>query len=659
MRMMEGNSARSVHAAAHVWSLLPSSTSTISKSKPSACSAAIVLRRWRVTPSASLKAGMMTDNLPLGTRSLPSGARSHAQPGASSCAALTPPCHERVLTRERGRKQACKGRPRAESYGAFQVQHDIAATPSPPLPAAAFDTRRTVTFSTVAVMLATLLSMVLGFAREVVNARYFGERWELDAFLVAAIIPTLVFGIFNGALVSALVPILSGYFAAGKSEEAWRFSSTVINVLIIVLSLCAVLAWLVAPQLVHIVAKGFTGPEAGVTTRMTRILLPTIIATSIAGVLQALLNAQRSYRAASLQGAAVNVCTIAGVLILFRTYGIYALVFGTAAGLVAQLLVQLPNYLRRCKYRFVIDLHHPGLKTLAIILGPIMVGSAVGQVNLLFDKYFASTLDPGNIAAMQYATKVVGFPQQLFAAAIATVIFPILSAQFASKELRQLRATAFEGLKITGIITIPAAFALIALARPIISVLFERGEFTSGDVVRTAGAMQFYAVGLLGIAASIVLTRGFFAMHDSKTPVLIATAVMILNVVCSALTVRTFGINGLAASNSLSSLAEAAVLAFLFSRRIPCDETQTLRPPYAATLVASTIMAAVAWALCTSLWHVSAPFWQHAAILLASIVAGMLVFVAAGTLLRIPELVGVWTSLTARVFGRAGSIAQV
>ncbi|MBC5808508.1 MAG: murein biosynthesis integral membrane protein MurJ [Candidatus Eremiobacteraeota bacterium] len=494
------------------------------------------------------------------------------------------------------------------------------------------------TSSTVAVMLATLLSMVLGFGREVVNARYFGERWELDAFLVAAIIPTLVFGVFSGALVSALVPIFSGYFAAGEDEEAWRFSSTVINGILIVLSVCAAIAWIAAPWLVHVVAKGFPAPEAGVTTRMTRILLPAIVATSIAGVLQALLNAQRSYRAAALQGAALNLCTIVGVLVLFKAYGIYALVFGTAAGLFAQLLVQLPNYLRRCKYRFVLDLRHPGLRTLGLILGPIVVGSAVGQVNLLFDKFFASTLEPGNIATMQYATKVVGFPQQLFAVAIATVIFPILSAQYASSNPAGLRTTAFNGLRMTALITIPAAFGLIALARPLISVLFERGEFTPGDVVRTAGAMQFYAVGLLGIAASIVLTRCFFAMHDSKTPVLVATAVVALNVVCSAITVGPFGVNGLAASNSISSLAEALILGYLFRHRIGALDGEPVSSSFVSTLTASAVMAATASGVSTLLWHVRAPFWQHAAILCAAIVSGAATFLAAAVFLRIPEL---------------------
>jgi putative peptidoglycan lipid II flippase len=519
--------------------------------------------------------------------------------------------------------------------------------------------KRSVTSSTVAVMLATLLSMILGFGREVVNARYFGERWELDAFLVAALLPTLVFGVFNGALVSALVPIFSGYFAANKDEEAWRFSSTVINALIIILSALAVVAWIAAPALVHIVAKGFPEPEVGVATVMTRILMPTIVATSIAGVLQALLNAQHSYRAASLQGAALNVCTIAGVLVLYKLYGIYALVFGTAVGLFAQLFVQLPNYLRRCKYRFVLDLRHPGLLSLAIILGPIVVGSAVGQVNLLFDKYFASTLLPGNIAAMQYATKVVGFPQQLFAVAIATVIFPILSAQFATNELASLRNTAFTGLRMTALITLPAAFGLIALARPIISVLFERGEFTPGDVVRTAGAMQFYAVGLLGIAASIVLTRCFFAMHDSKTPVLIASAVMVLNVVCSALTVGRFGINGLAASNSLASLVEAAVLAYLFTRRVGVVDDTRAPASFGATIVASAAMATTASFVSTVMWRVAAPFWQHAAILAAAMLAGGIIFLMVGASLRIRELSELWTLLASRVHKGAGSAAPL
>jgi len=506
-------------------------------------------------------------------------------------------------------------------------------------------------------MLGTLASMVLGFAREVVNAQYFGERWELDAFLVAAIIPTLVFGVFNGSLVTALVPVFSGYFANGEPEEAWRLSSTVINVLILVLSACALVGWLAAPTIVRIVATGFPPNEVGVTAHMTRIMMPTILATSIAGVVQALLNAQQRYRAASLQGVALNVCAIAGVLLLYKIYGIFGLVFGTAVGSIAQLGVQIPSYLRRCKYRFVMDLHHPGLRDLFLILGPIVVGSAVGQVNLLFDKYFASTLDPGNIAAMQYATKVVGFPQQLFAAAIATVIFPILSAHYASNDQRGLRETTSTGLRMTALITIPAALGLIVLARPIISVLFERGEFTQGDLVRTAGAMQFYAVGLLGLAASIVLTRCFFATHDSRTPVIVATAVMVLNVACSAVLVKPFGINGLAFANSVSSLAEAAVLVVLLRRHIGEVDGAMFGASMLRIGIAATAMAGAAWGINAILWHDAGTIWQHAATLAFDITVGGAVFFVVGTLLRVRELATLLAMAAEYVERRAASAA--
>jgi len=517
---------------------------------------------------------------------------------------------------------------------------------------------RLIAGSTIAVMLGTLASMVLGFAREVVSAQYFGEHWELDAFLVAAIVPTLVFGVFNGSLVTALVPVFSGYFARDEAEEAWRLSSTVINALVIVLSGCALVGWLAAPTIVRVVAVGFPPNEVGVTAHMTRIMMPTIIATSIAGVLQALLNAQQRYKAASLQGAALNICAIAGVLYLFKTYGIFVLVFGTAIGSVAQLAVQLPSYLRRCRYRFVLDLKHPGFHHLFAILGPIVIGSAVGQVNLLFDKYFASTLEPGNIAAIQYATKVVGFPQQLFAAAIATVIFPILSAHFASNDHRGLRSMASTGLRMTALITIPAALGLIVLAQPIISVLFERGAFNYGDLTRTAGAMQFYAIGLLGLAANIVLTRCFFATSDSRTPVIVATAVMIENVVCSALLVHPFGINGLASANSLSSLTEAVVLVALLQRRIGAVDGGLFGASVWRITAAALAMGAAAFAINATLWHTAGTIWQHIATLAVDLIAGGAVFFLVGTLLRVRELATLLAMAAEYVGRRAANAAR-
>jgi len=185
-------------------------------------------------------------------------------------------------------------------------------------------------------------------------------------------------------------------------------------------------------------------------------------------------------------------------------------------------------------------------------------------------------------------------------------------------------------------------------------VLFERGAFTPGDVVRTAGAMQFYAVGLLGIAASIVLTRCFFAMHDSKTPVIVATAVVALNVLCSALTVRPFGINGLAASNSLASIVEAVVLGWVLARRIGIADGALATTSFWATGAASIAMALVSSSIATALWKVSAPFWQHCAVLALAMLAGAAVLLGVGAALRVRELSELWSIVSSR----AGSSAR-
>jgi len=225
------------------------------------------------------------------------------------------------------------------------------------------------------VIAATLGSVVLGFGREVINARIYGTQSEMDAFLSAATIPTILFGVFNGALVSALVPTFSGYLAHDDEEGAWRLGNTIVSLLALILIACAAVGYLAAPYYVPIVAHGFSGAKLEMTIQMTRMLMPSVVAVSLAGVVSAMLNAYHRFRATAMVGIAVNVVTIAIVLWLSGRDGIYALVYGTAFGLAAQLLVQLPAFLSIGRFRLQLDLRHPGLKHMWSLLGPIVVGS--------------------------------------------------------------------------------------------------------------------------------------------------------------------------------------------------------------------------------------------------------------------------------------------
>ncbi len=413
--------------------------------------------------------------------------------------------------------------------------------------------------SAMIVMGATLASMVLGFGREVLNARYFGASGDMDAFLAATVVPTILFGVFNGALVSALVPIFSEYFVTNREEDAWQLASTLILCLTVVLSIAAALGALLAPLYVPLIAR-FHGARLDEAIAMTRWLMPCILATSLSGILAAILNAYHRFAATALQGVFANVLTIGFVVVGFHNLGIGSLVLGTLAGAFAQLLVQVPAFFSLHRFRIVIDWKHPGLQRLFIVLGPIAIGSAAGQLALLADRYFASGLGVGSIAGMNYAVKLVGFPQQIFVAAIATVIFPVFASQFASQNRPAMRRSIASGLKIVLFLTVPSAVGLCMLAGPIVQTLFERGAFTPETTVLCASLLPYAAVGLVALAGNVILTRYLFAANAVRATIAISVATVIVNVIDSILWLPSMGARGLLLANAVSQTLQTIAL---------------------------------------------------------------------------------------------------
>lgn len=485
---------------------------------------------------------------------------------------------------------------------------------------------------------ATLGSTLLGFGREVVSAKYYGTQWQMDTFLAAAVVPTILFGVFNGALVSALVPTFSEYLTHRREDEAWSLANTVINGLFIILTVCAVLGYVFAPWFVPIIAHGFLAPQMGVAIHMTRWLIPSIIAVSLSGVFTAILNAYHRFRSAALTGIAINVVTISAVLFLNHRLGIFALVLGTSLGLIAQMVVQLPALLAMGKYRFTMDLRHPGLRRIGEVLGPIIVGSAAGQTALFFDRFFASTLTPGYIAGMNYATKLVNFPQQIFAAAIATVIFPLLAAEFAKSNRAGVGQSVVTGLRLVNFIMIPAVCALIVLARPIVQTLFERGTFGPTATDLCAGLLPFAAVGLIASAANVVLTRVCFACNETYWAVVISVIAVSINVVLSLAWLPTLGARGLLLANSLSQIFQAALLLGIVIRIVRGVNWSILLVSGLKILVASAVMVGTLHWIQALGVQPSHAFASRAWFLFGQISIGALVFVAVARILEVEEL---------------------
>ncbi|MDQ2864833.1 MAG: murein biosynthesis integral membrane protein MurJ [Candidatus Eremiobacteraeota bacterium] len=502
--------------------------------------------------------------------------------------------------------------------------------------------------STFFVIGATLASTMLGFAREVVNAKFYGTQWEMDTFLAAATVPTILFGVFNGALVSALVPTFSEYIANHREDDAWVLGSTIVNVLAIILTGCAIIGYVAAPWYVPIIAHGFPPPQMSVAIHMTRCLMPSIVAVSLSGVLSAMLNAYHRFRSAALTGIAINVVTIAAVMLLDHKYGIFALVFGTAWGLIAQLLVQMPAFLRIGKYRPIVDLHHPGLAKMWLLLGPIVIGSAAGQLAMFFDRFFASTLPPGYMAGMNYATKLVNFPQQIFAAAIATVIFPLLAAQFARDNRRGVARSAVTGLRLVNFITIPSVCALIVLAHPMVQTLFERGTFGPPATDVTAALLPYGALGLVALAANVVLTRCCFACRETGMTVAISVISVLVNILLSMMWLPSLGARGLLLANSLSQMLQAVLLLSLVARLVQGIDWRALGISIAKVAAASAAMfAALHWIQALGVVP-ETTLVSRAWFLFGQIMIGAAVFIAVARVVGVEELDLAWKTIVAK-----------
>ncbi len=496
-------------------------------------------------------------------------------------------------------------------------------------------------------MLATLGSTIFGFLREVVSAKYYGTQWQMDTYLAAAMIPTILFGVFNGALTSALVPTFSDYIASGDRKEAWRLASTIVNSLAIILTICAVIGFVFAPYYVPLIAHGFPKPQMGVAIRMTRWLMPSIIAVALSGVFSGILNAFQRFRAAAVVGMTLNVVTIFCVVLLNRKYGIYALVAGTGLGLISQMLVQIPAFLSMGGYRFTLDLRHPGLKKMWALLGPIAIGSSAGQVSLFFDRYFATTLPAGYIAGMSYAQKLVSFPLQIFAVAIATVIFPLLAMQFAQSDRVGVARGAITGLRLVNFITIPSVCALIVLARPIVSTLFERGSFGPTSVDLTVGLLPYAAAGLVALAGNVVLTRCLVACRQISWQVATSILTVVLNVALSITWLPTLGARGLLLANSVSQTVQAIVLLVLVARFVAEIDWRTLIGSVAKICVCALVMVAAL------LWVVGMATPQTTLVLRVSFLAGQIavgavVFIALALVLDVEELSLAWRAIMAK-----------
>ncbi|MGV8844613.1 MAG: murein biosynthesis integral membrane protein MurJ [Pseudomonas sp.] len=382
--------------------------------------------------------------------------------------------------------------------------------------------------SLAAVSSMTMLSRVLGFARDTIIARIFGAGAATDAFFVAFKLPNLLRRIFaEGAFSQAFVPILAEYKSQQGEEATRTFVAYVSGLLTLILAVVTALGMLAAPWVIWVTAPGFVqSPEKfTLTADLLRVTFPYILLISLSSLAGAILNTWNRFLVPAFVPTLLNLSMIGFALFLTPYFNppVMALGWAVLVGGLLQLLYQLPH-LKKIGMLVLprLNLHDSGVWRVLKQMGPAILGVSVSQISLIINTIFASFLAAGSVSWMYYADRLMELPSGVLGVALGTILLPVLSKSFANKDLPEFSRVLDWGLRLCLLLVLPCALALALLAEPLTVSLFQYGKFSSHDALMTQRALIAYSIGLSGILLIKVLAPGFYAQRNIKTPVKIA-----------------------------------------------------------------------------------------------------------------------------------------
>ena len=451
----------------------------------------------------------------------------------------------------------------------------------------------------------TTVSRVLGYVRDMLVAHTFGAGFAADAFYAAYRIPNLLRRLLGeGSLAASFIPVLSEYLHTKSKEETQELINVVFTVLTVILLALTVLGIVFSPQLVHIIAYGFTSdPEKlQLTIDLTRLMFPFLLFISLAALALGILNAMHSFFIPAVAPASLSVAEIGFLLavapLLSPANQIKGLALSVIIGGALQFIAQWPE-IRKLgwKLQWKLKFDHPGVKKITVLMMPAMLGLSVDQINAFVNTIIASFLAQGSITALYYSNRVMQMPLAIFGLAMASVALPVMSKAVAEKNTGALKDTLNFSLRLIIFILVPATVGLAVLGLPIIQVLFERGNFDHQATLMTNSALFYYSLGLPAYAAVRVVASVFYSYQETKTPVKVAAAAMIINVLLSIALMKPMGVGGLALATALSSWFNVIVLGVILRKRIGILGIGKIIATSTKTLAASAGMGAVCYYL--------------------------------------------------------------
>jgi len=400
-----------------------------------------------------------------------------------------------------------------------------------------------------AILIVTLFILggqAVSFITQIIIASLFGAGVYMDAFLAASAVPQYVIAVLLGSLSFVFIPVFVDYIASGRENEAWKIASSVINLCLMVLGALVAIGIFFPGIILHLTAPGLSETTHTLAVQVAVIIWPSLLASGVILLVTGIYQSQSRFgwpAAVSVIGALVNLGLI---VLLTRWWGIIGLAVASTTGLFLQVVLLLPVILRRGRYSLMLSFHHPGLLQVLKLLTPLAIANMVGKSTTLVERFLASSMPEGSISHLGYAFRLYGLFALLIATGITTVVFPRMAMNVANQDLMRLRRTMSVSLRFMWLAVAPATTLGIVLALPLVTVVFQRGQFSEVDAIAVTTLLRIYLLSLASACLANITGRGFYVLKDTRTVAILGSIETVAYVFYTAVLAYFWGVAGVA-----------------------------------------------------------------------------------------------------------------
>lgn len=441
----------------------------------------------------------------------------------------------------------------------------------------------------------TIFSKIIGFTRDIILSYFYGAQSITDAYLISKTIPSVMFMLIGTAIVTGFIPIYTDIEQNNGVQKADQFTSRLINFIFMFCLIIFIIVTIFTPQIVKLFASGFSGELLKMTVNFTRISMVTIFVMALIYIFKGYLQIKGNFVIPSFIGLPLNIVIIISIIISSIAGDILILPIGYVLAVFSQLFLLLLS-VRKVGYKYSVKINilDNNLKRFLIIVAPTIIGVSVNEINVLVDRTLASRISIGGISALNYANQLNLFVQGVFVLSLSTVMYPNISKLASEKNLKRMKKSFSETIIGVSVMVMPATVGSILFSKQIISLIYGRGAFDLNAISLTAISLVFYSIGMIGFGLREIVSRVFYALQDTKTPMVNSAIGMFLNIVLNLILSRFLGIGGLALATSVSAIFTTILLFIGLRKKIGPFGMNQISISFLKIVFASLVMGGLA-----------------------------------------------------------------